>query len=615
MLENGYQPGDSANFVTPPSTYEGELTPGEQANAEFQDQLEGEELFDELRDGGYVIYFRHAQTERDFADQVTADVNDYSTQRVLSEFGIQQSLVIGEGFEISEIPVGSVTTSEYGRAVTTAAIAFGEYQKDSALNFLPFEDYTDAQVEQMRENVTPFLTAVPEEGTNSVIVGHDDIFESATGIYPDPQGIAYILEPDGNGDFDIIANLLPEEWAEGVEYAEGGEGESTNTPTYESGNGYQPGDSGNFVTPPSTYEGELTPGEQANAEFQDQLEGAELLDELQDGGYVIYFRHAQTERDFADQVMADVNDYSTQRVLSEFGIQQSLVIGEGFEISEIPVGSVTTSEYGRAVTTAAIAFGEYQKDPALNFLPFEDYTDAQVEQMRENVTPFLTAVPEEGTNSVIVGHDDIFESATSIYPDPQGIAYILEPDGNGDFDIIANLLPEEWAELSEDDGDISFDPVFGSLDADTIEVSGINQLIFTGEESDLIDASTGDGNNRIYAGSGNDTLILGESDRVFGGEGDDKFFVTSGGDNTVTGGEGADQFWIASAEIPESVNIITDFTSGEDVIGLAGLGIGFADITLTQQENDVSIGTDSNNLALLENVNIVDLSADDFAFV
>ena len=60
--------------------------------------------------------------------------------------------------------------------------------------------------------------------------------------------------------------------------------------------------------------------------------------------------------------------------------------------------------------------------------------------------------------------------------------------------------------------------------------------------------------------------------------------------------------------------LLPTFTSDEDVIGLAGLGIGFADITLTQQENDVSIGTDGNNLALLENVNSTDLSADDFAF-
>lgn len=57
---------------------------------------------------------------------------------------------------------------------------------------------------------------------------------------------------------------------------------------------------------------ELSPGEQANADFQDKMSGAELLSELQNGGYVVYFRHAQTEKDYADQVTANVKNCSTQ---------------------------------------------------------------------------------------------------------------------------------------------------------------------------------------------------------------------------------------------------------------------------------------------------------------
>ena len=65
----------------------------------------------------------------------------------------------------------------------------------------------------MKKNVMPLLTQSPLPGTNTVIVGHDDIFESATGIYPEPQGIAYILDPDGKDGFEVIANVLPSEWA------------------------------------------------------------------------------------------------------------------------------------------------------------------------------------------------------------------------------------------------------------------------------------------------------------------------------------------------------------------------------------------------------------------
>ena len=104
--------------------------------------------------------------------------------------------------------------SDYCRAWQTAELAFGRYKKDSNLNFLPFEDYTDQQVEQMKANVTPLLIAVPAEGQNTVIVDHDDIFEAATGIYPDPQGIAYVLTPGGSGGFTLQANMLPDEWAQ-----------------------------------------------------------------------------------------------------------------------------------------------------------------------------------------------------------------------------------------------------------------------------------------------------------------------------------------------------------------------------------------------------------------
>ncbi len=192
---------------------------------------------------------------------------------------------------------------------------------------------------------------------------------------------------------------------------------------------------------------ELSPGEQANADFQDKLSGAELLSALQEGGHIIYFRHAQTEKDYADQVTANVNDCSTQRMLSEVGWQQAKAIKEGFAENSIPVGQVISSQFCRAWQTADLAFGKYEKNPALNFPKAEEYTEAQVAQMKTNVMPMLSAQPEGGTNTVIVGHDDIFEAATGIYPDPQGMAYVLTPDGNGGFEIIANMLPEEWSQL------------------------------------------------------------------------------------------------------------------------------------------------------------------------
>ncbi|MEM9291070.1 MAG: histidine phosphatase family protein [Acidobacteriota bacterium] len=194
---------------------------------------------------------------------------------------------------------------------------------------------------------------------------------------------------------------------------------------------------------------ELSPGEQANADFEDQLSGADLLAALNQGGHVIYFRHAQTVKDYADQADPNMSldDCESQRKLSEAGIQDAKDIGAAFTAQEIPVGQVISSQYCRAWQTAELAFGRYEQDPKLNFLPFEDYTEEQWAQMKANVTPLMTAVPEAGTNTVLVGHDDLFESATGIYPEPQGIGYVLTPDGEGGFSLVANVLPAEWAQL------------------------------------------------------------------------------------------------------------------------------------------------------------------------
>jgi phosphohistidine phosphatase SixA len=194
---------------------------------------------------------------------------------------------------------------------------------------------------------------------------------------------------------------------------------------------------------------EPSAGEKANATFQDKLSGSALLNALQKGGHIIYFRHAQTEKDYADQAdpKMKLGDCESQRKLNNVGIQQSKDVGLAFTAKKIPVGEVITSEYCRAWKTADLAFGKHLKNPKLNFLPFEDYTDAQVQEMKANVMPLLTAVPKAGKNTILVGHDDIFEAGTGIYPAPQGMAYVLTPDGKGSFIIQANMLPEDWAKL------------------------------------------------------------------------------------------------------------------------------------------------------------------------
>ena len=192
-------------FVVPPARAQ-ERTP-------FRDRLAGAPLLQALRQGGLIVFIRHTATERDGADQVSAVMGDCSTQRMLSEKGWQDAKAIGAAFSRLRIPVGDVVTSEYCRAWQTAEIAFGRHVTNAAMNFEPAEDYSTRQTRAMRFRMRPLLAALPAAGTNTVLVGHDDPFEAATGIYPEPMGVAFILRPDGRGGFSLLAHLKPEDWA------------------------------------------------------------------------------------------------------------------------------------------------------------------------------------------------------------------------------------------------------------------------------------------------------------------------------------------------------------------------------------------------------------------
>ena len=176
------------------------------------ESIDRERLLERVKKGGLVLYFRHASTEKDYADQVDADVNNGSTQRVLSEKGWHEAVHIGRAFRYHNIPVGSVYSSQYFRAWQTAWLAFGKYEKCEALNFLPHAEFSKAQMETMKQRVSPFVCKVPLKGKNTVIVAHDDPFEAVTGIYPEPMGVCYIIEPKGRDGFKILGMIPPHLW-------------------------------------------------------------------------------------------------------------------------------------------------------------------------------------------------------------------------------------------------------------------------------------------------------------------------------------------------------------------------------------------------------------------
>ncbi|MEH1861365.1 MAG: phytase [Nostoc sp.] len=163
--------------------------------------------------------------------------------------------------------------------------------------------------------------------------------------------------------------------------------------------------------------------------------------------------------------------------------------------------------------------------------------------------------------------------------------------------------------------------LFGAAGDDTLTViEGSRQSLFGGSGNDSL--TSNGSNNRLYGGSGDDKLFSNVNDSLFGGDGDDVLFAGQGGSNPygglrqrLSGGTGIDQFWIANASLPTSKNIVTDFTSGIDKIGLGGIGVTqFNALTLLQQGNDTIVKIGNAELVSLLGIISTNLTANDFVF-
>ncbi len=146
--------------------------------------LAGRELVDALRGGGFVLYVRHAATDRTQAD-TGDDLRDCATQRNLDAQGRADAAAIGRAFAHLGIPVGRVLSSEFCRARDTAELAFGglvdavEVTADLTGRARVAGDPVRAERIAALQR---YLATPPTTGTNTVLVGHGFNIADAAGL-------------------------------------------------------------------------------------------------------------------------------------------------------------------------------------------------------------------------------------------------------------------------------------------------------------------------------------------------------------------------------------------------------------------------------------------------
>jgi broad specificity phosphatase PhoE len=171
-------------------------------------------LTDALKQGGYVIVFRHGGTNRDQADTDPLNHDNVSKQRQLSEGGRELARQVGASFKALNIPIGKVYTSKFNRAVETGRLISGT-------EVTPSLDFTEGGLvatpienDRRAEALKKMVATPPDAGKNTLVVTHKPNILDAFGKdwFEVKEGEASIFRPDGAGKAAPIARVQAIEW-------------------------------------------------------------------------------------------------------------------------------------------------------------------------------------------------------------------------------------------------------------------------------------------------------------------------------------------------------------------------------------------------------------------
>jgi phosphohistidine phosphatase SixA len=162
--------------------------------------------------------------------------------------------------------------------------------------------------------------------------------------------------------------------------------------------------------------------------LQAQSPAEVLVAAIQDGGKVIYLRHAATNQREVDT--GRLGDRSGQRNLSADGIRQAERLGHALRALRVPLNEILASPVFRARDTAELAFGKDQVKVTMDLVA-DEYAGDHLKAMIEATKRLLRTLPGPGMNRVLVAHRMPLEMATGrMFPDsvlPEGAMAVFLP--------------------------------------------------------------------------------------------------------------------------------------------------------------------------------------------
>jgi len=172
-----------------------------------QTTLEGKALVEALRQGGYVMYLRHAATDFGQNDEAMTDYANCAQQRNLTDAGRAEARAIGAAIKELRIPVGPILASPFCRTRESAELIFGAPTISQAVRGGPASDAGERY-----GGLRKLLSTPVAKGSNLAISSHGNPFRAVSGTPYLQEGEIAVIEPLGSGQFRIVARIANSDW-------------------------------------------------------------------------------------------------------------------------------------------------------------------------------------------------------------------------------------------------------------------------------------------------------------------------------------------------------------------------------------------------------------------
>lgn len=167
------------------------------------------ELVKQLREGGYVLYMRHASSDFSRNDSSMTSYEDCANQRNLTDKGRAEAREIGAHVKRLGIAVGEVLASPFCRTMETARLAFGKAQATNEVRGGPVRSDDPKRYDGLRR----LLSSPTADGQNRVISSHGNPFIAVAGPPYLAEGEIAVVRPGGGMRFTVIARIRPQDWS------------------------------------------------------------------------------------------------------------------------------------------------------------------------------------------------------------------------------------------------------------------------------------------------------------------------------------------------------------------------------------------------------------------